>query len=40
MRVSGRFRAGDPSRFAGTLAEIYPLRIVDRPDGGVDITKR
>ena len=40
MRLSGRFRAGDPSRFAGTLTEIYPLRIVDRPDGGVDITKR
>jgi transmembrane sensor len=40
MRVSGRFRTGDPSRFARTLAEIYPLRIINRPDGGVDITKR
>jgi transmembrane sensor len=40
MRVSGRFRTGDPSRFARTLAEIYPLRIVTRPDGGVDLQKR
>jgi transmembrane sensor len=40
MRISGRFRTGDPSRFARALAEIYPVRIVSRPDGGVDITKR
>ena len=40
IRVSGRFRTGDPARFAKALAEIYPLRIVSRPDGGVDITKR
>jgi len=39
-RVSGRFRAGDPSRFAKALAEIYPLRATDRADGGVDIAKR
>ncbi len=40
IRVSGRFRTGDPARFARALAEIYPLRIVSRPDGGVDIAKR
>jgi transmembrane sensor len=40
MRVSGRFRSGDPARFARALAEIYPLRITSRPDGGVDITRR
>ena len=40
IRVSGRFRTGDPARFARALAEIYPVRVVPRPDGGVDITKR
>jgi len=40
IRVSGRFRTGDPARFARALADILPLRIVSRPDGGVDITKR
>jgi transmembrane sensor len=40
VRVSGQFRAGDPTRFARTLAEIYPLRLVDRADGGVDIARR
>jgi transmembrane sensor len=39
-RVSGRFRAGDPSRFARALAEIYPFRVTDRADGGVDIGER
>lgn len=36
-RVSGRFRVGDPSRFARSLAETYHLRITKRADGGVDI---
>jgi transmembrane sensor len=40
IKVSGRFRTGDPARFARALAEIYPLRIISRPDGGVDIVKR
>lgn len=40
IRVSGRFRTGDPSRFATALARIYPLRIVQRPDGAMDITTR
>jgi transmembrane sensor len=39
-RVSGRFRAGNPARFAMALAEIYPLQVRDRPDGGVDIAAR
>jgi transmembrane sensor len=39
-RVSGRFRTGNPSRFGRALAEIYPFKIIERPDGGVDITKR
>ncbi|MBO9516374.1 MAG: FecR domain-containing protein, partial [Variovorax sp.] len=32
MRISGQFRAGDAERFARTLAEIYPLRMVRRED--------
>ncbi|MGC1304851.1 MAG: FecR domain-containing protein [Caulobacteraceae bacterium] len=40
MRVSGRFQTGDPSRFARTLSEIYPLAIRERPGGGVDIAHR
>jgi transmembrane sensor len=39
-RVSGRFRTGDPSRFAMALAEIYPLNVMSRADGGVDISRR
>jgi len=34
LQVSGRFRAGDPRRFAHMLAEIYPVKVQDRPDGG------
>ena len=40
IRVSGRFRTGDPARFARAVAEMYSLRVVSRPDGGVDLTKR
>ncbi len=28
MRISGQFRAGDAERFARTVAEIHPLRVV------------
>jgi transmembrane sensor len=40
LRVSGQFRTGDPTRFAATLSDIYPLRLTHRADGGVDIAKR
>jgi transmembrane sensor len=40
IRVSGRFRTGDPARFVRALAEIYPLRVISRTDGGVDNGKR
>lgn len=30
MRVSGEFRAGDPERFARTIAELRPVRVVRR----------
>ncbi len=40
LRVSGQFRAGDPTRFAQSLAEAYPLRVRTRGDGGVDIAAR
>ncbi|MGA0601123.1 FecR family protein [Caulobacter sp. KR2-114] len=40
LKVSGAFRAGDPTRFARTLAEIYPIKVRERADGGVDITRR
>lgn len=30
MRVSGQFRAGDPDRFAQTVADIHPMRIIHR----------
>jgi transmembrane sensor len=30
MRVTGQFRAGDAQRFAGTVAEIHPVRVVRR----------
>lgn len=36
LRISGRFRAGDPDRFANTLAQIYPVRVVRRPDGTIE----
>ena len=31
MRISGEFRAGDAERFAVTVAELRPLRLVRRP---------
>jgi ferric-dicitrate binding protein FerR (iron transport regulator) len=40
VRVSGAFRAGDPARFAHALAEVYPLSVRARPDGGADIAPR
>lgn len=40
LKVGGSFTAGDPTRFAKTLAELYPLRLKVRPDGGVDIYGR
>jgi transmembrane sensor len=36
LRISGRFRAGDPTRFAQALAEIYPVRLTKGP-GGAEI---
>lgn len=35
LRVTGRFRIGDPARFARTLTAVYPLRVVSR--GGSDL---
>ena len=40
LRVSGRFRSGDPARFARSLAQIYPLRFAPRPDGGGELLPR
>ncbi len=40
VRVSGRFKVGDPTAFARALAELYPLRLTKRPGGGVDVTRR
>lgn len=40
LPVTGRFRAGDPARFAGALAEVYPISVRRRNDGGVDIVGR
>ena len=40
LPVTGRFRAGDPTRFARTLAEVYPLSVRSRNDGGVDVAGR
>ncbi len=40
LKVGGAFKAGDPTRFAKTLAELYPLALRSRPDGGVDIRGR
>ncbi len=36
IRVSGQFRAGDAARFADTITEMYPLRVVRR-DGSIEI---
>lgn len=36
MRISGQFRAGDAERFAGTVAEIHPLRVV-RHEGAIEL---
>lgn len=40
LKVSGAFRAGDPARFAHAVAEIYPVAVRARPDGGADIVPR
>ena len=40
LKVGGAFKAGDPTRFARTLVELYPLALRARPDGGVDILAR
>jgi transmembrane sensor len=40
LPVTGRFRAGDPARFANALAEVYPISVRRRNDGGVDIVSR
>ena len=40
LRISGRFRIGDPARFARTLTEVYPLRARARPRGGLTLVRR
>jgi transmembrane sensor len=40
LKVGGSFKAGDPTRFATLLVELYPLALRSRPDGGVDIHSR
>lgn len=40
LPVTGRFRAGDPARFAAAVAEVYPISVRRRNDGGVDIVGR
>lgn len=40
MRVSGRFRLRDPERFARTVAELLPVKIVRREKGFVDLRTR
>lgn len=32
LRISGDFKAGDGARFADTVAELHPIRVVKRPD--------
>lgn len=39
VRVSGRFRVGDPARFARALAEAYPVR-VEQSEGLIRIVHR
>jgi transmembrane sensor len=36
MRISGQFRAGDAERFASTVAEVHPLRVVRR-EGEIEL---
>ena len=40
LPVSGQYRAGDPTRFAQSLAEAYPVDVRTRGDGGADIAAR
>lgn len=40
LRVTGQFRAGDPTRFARSLAAAYPVSVRTRGDGGADIAAR
>lgn len=37
LRITGRFRTGDPERFGRTLAEVHPVRVVRGPDNVVEI---
>jgi transmembrane sensor len=37
LRVTGVFKAGDPARFGRTLSQIYPVRIVSRGPGELEI---
>jgi transmembrane sensor len=39
LQVNGRFRAGDPVRFAQVLSDIYPVRVIPRIDG-VELARR
>jgi transmembrane sensor len=39
FQVNGRFKTGDPVRFARVLADIYPLRVIE-VDGGVKLVRR
>lgn len=40
LPVTGQFRAGDPTRFANTLAAVFPISVRARSDGGADIAAR
>jgi transmembrane sensor len=37
LRITGRFRTGDPERFGRTLAEVHPVRVVRGRDNIVEI---
>jgi transmembrane sensor len=39
LKITGRFRIGDPVRFAHVLTDVYPLRVTERP-GGATISAR
>jgi transmembrane sensor len=39
LKITGRFRVGDPVRFAHVLTDVYPLRVTERP-GGATISAR
>ena len=40
LRITGRFRTGDPARFGRILSEIHPVRLVRRSNGEIEIVSR